>query len=105
MGCSVGVGLRAYKRAGERPGFAVPGMTGSPRGAAAGAGVIRGPIYSVEMLLRRPRLWLVALALWAGQARAADDSIMLSHQGVERTAVLRRPDGNGARPVVIALHG
>jgi polyhydroxybutyrate depolymerase len=38
----------------------------------------------------------------------ADETIKLTHQGVERTAILYRPakiDPSGRRPLVIALHG
>ncbi len=58
-----------------------------------------------------PRWSLAALFWWLaaafGHGAAASEIVKLTHQGVERTAVLHRPApaSAGARPLVIVLHG
>jgi polyhydroxybutyrate depolymerase len=55
---------------------------------------------------RRYRAFLPAAVLALGMAAAHADELKLSHQGVERTAVLYRPaKAAGPSPLVIALHG
>jgi polyhydroxybutyrate depolymerase len=56
-------------------------------------------------LAARTLLWWLVAAL--GQSATASEIVKLTHQGVERTAVLHRqaPASAGARPLVVMLHG
>jgi polyhydroxybutyrate depolymerase len=53
-----------------------------------------------------PRGYRGRTPLLAVEAVRAEDILKLTHQGVERTAVLHQPAGaTGPRPLIIALHG
>jgi polyhydroxybutyrate depolymerase len=66
------------------------------------------PMQGCTIVIHRLGVFTLALAAWAlviASARA-DDMIKLTHQGVERTAVLHQAAGaTGPRPLVIALQG
>jgi polyhydroxybutyrate depolymerase len=66
------------------------------------------PMQGCTIVIHRLGVFTLALAAWAlviAGARA-DDMIKLTHQGVERTAVLHQAAGaTGPRPLVIALQG
>jgi polyhydroxybutyrate depolymerase len=66
------------------------------------------PMQGCTIVIHRLGVFTLALAAWAlviADARA-DDMVKLTHQGVERTAVLHQAAGaTGPRPLVIALQG
>jgi polyhydroxybutyrate depolymerase len=68
---------------------------------------MRQPARSTTAVRRLCTAAVAAAGVVFGVAIApADEVLKLTHQGIERTAVLHRPDGAaGPQPLVIALHG
>jgi polyhydroxybutyrate depolymerase len=59
-----------------------------------------------QTLLRALTAAAVAGAIVVPRAQAAEETLKVTHQGIERVAVLYRPAAvSGPRPLIIALHG